>query len=432
MTVQYLQQRDVPWQASTSPPGVAGSVQFLGTTAPQAKSLGNPEWQADLEFVWRSRVTPVMRLMDDRARRLRRQAAEIEHLRVEYGRQDIALPSMVVKTLRSAEWHEHRSRALAMARADVLTSCGQRWRAVACGCGMREMKVGCDQPQLCVACRKKHARLWRRRITDGMNVALTAERSRWYRTPSTSRRGMCPGVYLITLTAPHTGDLATDRERMGKGVRKLLKHANKFGWWQTYALTWEATAGDDGKGHMHAHLAVISGWIPYRRKETEPGYDEDEMQRWDSESPNARPRPRKLTRRRYTSERGVHDVWRDAMPGALVVDIKPPRRDTDEAASSAHYLAKYVTKGVDAAEFTGRKAGELLVAFRTRRKVTTSAYFWVARDTACECCNEQFRSMGAPCSLQELLPGAVIRSKAERMRYWIPRGEPQVALRWSD
>jgi hypothetical protein len=233
---------------------------------------------------------------------------------------------------------------------------------------------------------------------------------------------MKPGIYLITLTAPHSGDLDADRDRMGNAVRKLLKHATKHGWWSTYALTWEATNGSDGNGHMHAHLAVISSWVPYTSEEVT------------FNDPDAMTPRRKGERRPSRARRGLHDVWRDSMRGAMVLDVRPPARGpkADGALSAGVYLAKYVTKGVDPAEFTGRKAGELLVAFRSRRKVSTSAQFWVARDATCECCGDPFTSTGAPCSLQELLPGAVLRSMAERAGWFIPRGDPQVALRWSE
>lgn len=360
------------------------------------------EWQADLEYVWRVRTSEAGRILSDRARRYRRIAKDP-------ARCPPSTPRLRVVLLRAAEWAEHRARALAMSRADVASACGKRWRSVTCGCGPREMRVGCDQPQLCGTCRRKHSQKWRKRITAGMDAALREERARWHR--SYPRRGMRPGIYLITLTAPHSGDLATDREAMGGAVRKLLKHATKYDWWRTYALTWEATSGADGLGHMHAHLAVISSWVPYTSKQA--------VDRGDAVS----------GRRRVV--RGLHDVWRDAMPGAVVLDVKAPRTGADDAQSAGQYLAKYVTKGVDAAEFTGRKAGELLVAFRCRRKVTTSAGFWVKAITDCECCGEAYRSLGAPCSLQELMPAAVLRSMAERTRYRdVDRFPPQVALRW--
>lgn len=403
-------------QGGVRPPDAARSVLVLGTSAPAAKSLGNPEWVADLEYVWRRRTEPERERLEQRARSMRRVARDVMRLEVEYARQDILLPAMRVQALRSAEWAEERARAVAMERADVVATCDERWRSIACGCTRHDVRVGCDQPTLCATCRKRHAAKWWRRITAGMATALARELAAWHRTPSHRRRGMPPGIYLITLTAPHSGDMVSDRERIGKGVRKLLKHAAKYDWWRTYALTWEATGGDDGKGHVHVHLAVISSWVPYRRREV--ALDDADLERWDSESPNARPRPARLGKRQYTTERGLHDVWRDAVPGAIQPDVSPPNRARKQAESAAHYLAKYVTKGVDPIEFTGAKAGELLCAFRNRRKVSTSAGFWQDEPAKCACCGELYRQTEAPCSLQDIAPGAVLRSHVTR-RLWL-------------
>jgi len=392
--------------------------------------VSDTEWSADLEYVWRSRSTAAIARLGERAERMRRTVRDVERMEREFGRVDVLLPAMRIAATKSAEWAEDRAQAMAMSRADVVALCGQRWRSVACGCGPIEFKVGCDQPQLCGPCRRRHTRKWQQRITKGLDAALRAARARYHETPRYRRRGMLPGIYLMTLTAPHSGDLATDRERMGKAVRKLLKHANKYRWWSTYALTWEATNGDDGLGHMHCHLAVISGWIPYRREEVIGGIDAQE--RWDSESPNARPVSPRIKRRVYLSERGLHDVWRDAMPGALVLDVKAPRQGSDDAATGGQYLAKYVTKGVDPSEFTGRKAGELLVAFRGCRKVSTSQSFWDRSIPECECCGTRYRSVLAPMSLQQTAPASMLRAMSERTRWRDPgRCPPQVDLRWS-
>jgi len=406
-----------PAQVCSAGSDAARSVPVLGTTAPTAKSLGNPEWVADLEYVWRSRTEPELRRLHDRARRMRTWSHAAGRLADEYELHGLALSlaSHRVTALRSAEWAEHRARSIAMTRQDVVNTCDERYRSVACGCSRFEFKVGCEQPQLCASCRVKHARKWQQRIASGINRALEIERAAWRRTPAHRRRGMLPGVYLLTLTAPHSGDMVADRETIGRAVRKLLKHANKFGWWKTYALTWEATGGTDGLGHVHVHMAVVSSWIPYSRREVET--DEDDLQRWDSESPAARPRPSRYTRKRYRSERGLREVWRDAIPGAISPHVSPPKRDRNEGESAGHYLAKYVTKGVDSSEFTGRKAGELLCAFRNRRKVSTSAAFWMHGTKTCDCCSQPFRSLGAPCSLQDIAPGAVLRSMSERQRW---------------
>lgn len=348
-----------------------------------------------------------MRSLGQRARRRRRQAQRLPE----------DCPRLRVVALRSAEWAEHRARALALPRSDIAAACGQRWRQTICSCGVREVKVGCDQPQLCGRCRRRHSMKWRKKIVAGMDAALRQARAAWDATPHYRRRGMRPGIYLITLTAPHSGDLETDRKAMGRAVRKLQKHATAAGWWRTYALTWEATAGSRGDGHMHAHLAVVSSWIPYTAKQASH-YDAD---LW---------APRRKGERAKRAARGLWEIWERCMPGAHVLDVQAPRRGGDGSLAAGHYLAKYVTKGIDPEEFTGAKAGELLVAFRSRRKVSTSRGFWIPADTTCACCGEHVRSLGAPCSLQELLPGAVLRARAERVGYFVERGPPQVALSW--
>lgn len=386
---------------------------------PMALEVDADEWQADMEHVWRTRVASVIASLDERARRRRREARAVtdDGIVPNWAGEDDSQDGIRVAAEKSAEWAEYRARALAMARADVVGACGQRWRRIQCGCSMLELKVGCDQPQLCSSCRVKHAQRWRRRITDGMDAALRRERKAWWGVPRYRRRGRAPGIYLLTLTAPHSGDLAVDRERMGRAVRKLLKHATAEGWWRTYALTWEATGGTRGDGHMHCHLAVISSWIPYTSAQALTA------------DVNAYTPRRKGERKRIA--RGLHEVWRDAMPGALVLDVSAPRKGADDAASAGGYLAKYVTKGVDAAEFTGRKAGELLVAFRARRKVTTSAGFWREEHRECPCCEQAWRATDRPISLVELMPGAVLRAWSERTRYRDgDRVPPQVGLRW--
>jgi hypothetical protein len=204
---------------------------------------------------------------------------------------------------------------------------------------------------------------------------------------------MMPGVYLVTLTVPHSGSIIKDRETIASGWRKLTKIANARNWWGAYALTYEVTPGteEDGfRGHVHVHLAAISSWIPYEE---------------------------------------LRDAWRE-FTGAEVIDVSAPRSGRCE--SAADYLAKYVTKGVDPAVFTGQKAGELLVAMRGKRKVTTSVGFWrPTRDleTLCKVCGERHQALGAPPALVSVAPGAVLQAYAERIGWWVPRGGIQVLLK---
>jgi hypothetical protein len=416
VTDNYLPQRSVPWQVSTGESDAARSVLLLGTTAPAAELLANPEWTADLEYVWRTRMAPERDRLQLRARRMATLARRLDPDKAPERAPLADTPMFRLAAMKRGEWAAERARAVAMSRVDVLSTCDQRWRTIACECGRRDIRVACDQPQLCSKCRKRHATLWRRRLTVGFDAALRRERREWYATPSYRRQGREPGIYLLTFTMPHTGDLETDRAAMGPAIRKVLKHADKWGWWKTYALTWEATGGSRDEGHLHVHMAVISSWIPYTS-----------LQVASRDAGLYVPGSAHLTRGRG---RGLHELWAHAMPGSIQPDVRPPRRGSDDSASAGGYLAKYVTKGVDIDEFTGRKAGELLVAFRNRRKVSTSAHFYIVKDAACPCCKAMFRMVEAPCSLQDLAPGAVLRSQAERLRWWVPRGEPQVSLRW--
>ena len=354
-----------------------------------------------------------MLALDARARRARREMRRIEDVGMRLaadpalrGAPPLAPPTVLAQLARAhaevrrgMHWAESRARSMALRRSDVLASCGERWRTVGCGCQRIEMRVGCDQPLLCVGCRRKHSRRWASRITAGLDDAVRAARRRWFSTASVDRRGMLPGVYLITLTGPHTGDLVLDRKRMARALRLLTKSAHAAGWWSSYAATWEATPGTDGAGHLHVHLAVVSSWVPYTEAQAGAG-------------------------------RGLHEAWREALPGALVVDVQPPRKRADGARSAGEYLAKYVTKGVESAGFTGEKAGELLVALRGQRKVQTSLGFWRVKDPVCPCCRVRWELIQTPCSLRALMPGAWLSAEAERSRWRDPgRAPPQPVLR---
>lgn len=374
------------------------SVQSLGTSAKAAPELGNPEWVADLEYVWRMRTNDALQLLHSRARAQRRRqlaAGRAVHEALERGDRAAAAAAAWdrVTLARSAEWAEHRAQAMALPRQELVAACGERYRMVACGCGKREVKVGCDQPQLCARCRKRHWRRWRRRITRAMDAHVRAARGTWHAERKRGEaRGMMPGVYLVTLTVPHSGSIVSDRETIAAGWRRLTKVANARGWWGAYAMTYEVTPGtaEDGyRGHVHVHLAAISSWIPY-----------DELR----------------------------EAWHK-FTGAEVIDVSAPRSGRCE--SAADYLAKYVTKGVDPEVFTGQKAGELLVAMRGKRKVTTSKEFWrPTRDLekTCKVCGERHMAIGSPPALVKVAPGAVLQAYAERVGWWVPRGGVQVLL----
>lgn len=378
--------------------GAPSSVQSLGTSANAAPGLGNPEWMADLEYVWRMRTAGVLRRLHGRARWQRRRARDEERAaaaawergdRAGWGRH----VQWRIARHRSAEWAEHRAQAMALPRQELVAACGERYRTVRCRCGTRDVKVGCDQTQLCMRCSKSHWRKWRKRITRAMDAHVRAARGEWHAARRRGeQRGMLPGVYLVTLTVPHSGSIAEDRDTIARGWRKLTKVAQARGWWSAYAMTYEVTPGterDGRRGHVHVHLAAISSWIPY-----------DEL----------------------------HEAWRK-YTGAVVIDVSAPRSKRCE--SAADYLSKYVTKGVDPSEFTGQKAGELLVAMRGKRKITTSVGFWRPTkhlETLCKRCGCRHELVATPQALAKVAPWAVLKSLAERIGWWIPRGAVQKQL----
>jgi len=435
------------------------------------------EWTADMEHVWRERVRPEVADLTARAKRYKRAARDLcdvdefggrrarlrapglrecantrRALRAQssrnvgglyaarcsvtvIGAHGSASPDgRRVELMKASEWAENRARSASMSRVDLVGTCRGRWRKVRCGCGTVELLVGCDQTTLCGWCRRRHWRRWRRRIVRAMGPQLRGARDRWNRKGA---RGRAPAIYLLTLTMPHSGDLVTDRKTMGVAWRELSKaasyggyqrgdrytpNASKFErtnkglklaraegrysldkWWGHHAGVYEVTPGTVGDGHMHMHIAVISRWVPYHE---------------------------------------LRAAWEAAIPGAVIVDVVSPEdarrkaekygRKLNGVSNAAEYLSKYVTKGVEPSEMTGRKAGELLVAFRGRRKVTTSRGFWrpLAGRVGCTECNECHRLVEAPHGLQQHAPAAVLASASERSRWRPPRGAPQIMLRW--
>lgn len=207
------------------------------------------------------------------------------------------------------------------------------------------------------------------------------------------RLGHRPGIYLVTFTAPHSGDIEVDRDRMGKSIRRLLKVANAAQWWRHYALVWECTPGRDGKGHLHAHLACVSQWIPYVE---------------------------------------LHEAWRAASPGAVMLDVKAPRGgDRKAPGKAAHYLSKYVTKGVQPSDMTGQKAGELLVAQYGKRRVTTSRHFWIEADPSCKTCGRRCYLAAAPVGLRQHAPGGVLNAMVTALAPRLREREWAVKVRWN-
>lgn len=233
-----------------------------------------------------------------------------------------------------ASWYGRRALGISEPRGGRLRSCGTSTRHVTCGCRTREVVIGCGVVQLCERCARKY---WGR-VSRDVATALSA------------RKLPAQRAYLLTLTVPHSGDLVADRVRLAQLFARLGREARRHRWWSAYAATYECTPGTDGKGHMHMHVALLSAWVPYK---------------------------------------DVHAHWRRIL-GQSSYHLHFRYRHGCPIEKAAQYIAKYASKGVDATEFTGIKAGELLAAMYGRRKVTASRGFWV-REKRCDCCGERYR-----------------------------------------
>lgn len=366
----------VPGSGSPAPVSGPGSCN-LESRATSAKHLeSQEEWQASLEWVWRTGSRPRVDAWNRRARREKRAARGVAADDHE-GR---------AAARRRSEYAAARARALSMPRADVVGLCRQRFIRVACGCGWRDAVVGCGQVALCGWCRRRHWRRWRRRITRAVSMHLDAARAAWRAAGS---RGKRPRVYLVTLTGPAVGTLEERRAALARGLRALTNAASRGRWWSTYCAVWELTPGADGVGHPHLHVVAVSRWLPYEE---------------------------------------LHRVWRAAVPGALVLNVQT-RDDRGAASAAGNYASKYVTKGTLHGELTGQTAGRWMVVCYGKRRVTCARHFW--RPSAvkgCRHCGGCVRLVAAPAGLAQLAAGKWLRAMAEVMGVWLTRGTSQTML----
>lgn len=337
-------------------------VAELTALAASREPRQDAEWWAGVDAVWHARTADDVARLRRRARAARRRGRE--------AMADNALFSAVASE-RSAQWAEWRARSVALGRRDLVDTCGTRTLAVRCGCGPITLPVGCGIGMLCPRCSATTWRKWRRRIGTALTAHERAAVASWGVRGGGGHR---PGIFLITLTAPHSGDLVADRRRMAAAWRKLSKAASAGDWWGHHVVAWEATPGADGQGHVHLHAAVVSSWVPYV---------------------------------------AVRDVWSRAVGVSVAhVNFSPPRTASRGTAyAAARYVAKYVSKGVQPDGMTAQKVGELLVAARNRRKVTTSTHFFrpVVRKP-CRKCGVGHTLEALPAALVTAAPAACWRA----------------------
>jgi len=285
---------------------------------------------------------------------------------------------------RRAIWQERAARrgqgelktVYALRRADALgrpyvtrlRQCGRRGLRVKCGCkGWRGVRpFTCRQHLTCKTCQRDRSRRMGARIRAGLESAL----------------GKRPGemIVLLTLTLRHSGAVDADRKSLADGWRRFYRSLNRTYGKFPYVGVWEVTPGDDGRGHMHMHVAVVWPWRDWS---------------------------------------DCRRMWLRACPQSERITFVARRRDgrASDPKSVANYLGKYLSKGIDTIDFTTELRTQIVAASYNTRWVFTSRCFWITFAPLCQRCNcpvigAQFRFHGhayRPCDAQ-------------------PRGDPQLEL----
>jgi hypothetical protein len=271
-------------------------------------------------------------------------------------------------------------------RSDRVASCCTTGMTLSCKCGPRRVAVGCGQRWLCDVCRARCYAMIRRAALRAWRARWSEQYRRWQRAGRP--RGAAWRYYFLRLSVRHSGNVATDRELIVDAWTKCRNWINReigrrhpyyrrrsrsgklvVGVRFPYQLTWEATAGADGLGHVHAHVIVLWPWFDWS------GLDEQWREATDGESNHVR-----IESVRAGSVDGKHTRRRGTERD----------RAADAVLAAADYVAKYASKGVTLETFDGDLAGATLAAFYCKRVVSTSYGFHVAEECRCRECGCTF------------------------------------------
>lgn len=266
----------------------------------------------------------------------------------------------VVRQTAEGPWNRHAyatARVAALSRPYVarLNRCGTMGVVVKCGCkGVRGTRwFSCRQHLTCPRCLASRSKVLHQRITAALEAAHDQS------PPGTK-------LVLLTLTTRHSGDVAADRDNIARGWRTLYKALHRRGWGKfPYVGVWEVTPGHDGRGHVHAHVAVL--W-PFRD--------------WSV----------------------VRKLWLAACPTSERITFVASRQDKKPSSprSVGNYLAKYLSKGVQTADFSPQLRADVAAASYQARSVFTSRGFWQPWVPVCPGCGiprvrAQYAWRGEPC-----------------------------------
>lgn len=236
-----------------------------------------------------------------------------------------------------------RARRLDSPYTKRLDGCARSGVNVKCGCkGRRDTRwFTCRQHLVCERCQHERARRLGVRIRKGLEAAAAAN-------PHLM-------VVLITISVRHTGDIAADRKALARGWRRFYKAYHRRWGAFPYVGTHEITPGRDKLGHPHAHIVAL--W-PHRR--------------W---GPNA-PGPR--------DEDDLATLWRAACPESTRINFEASR----SVKGAARYVSKYISKGVQGAEFAPELRTRVVCGTYGTRWLMSSVGFWVPFVPCCPDCQQ--------------------------------------------
>lgn len=289
---------------------------------------------------------------------------------------------------RGGLWHMRRAASLGRSLAGRVAGCGAQSLKVRCACGPRDVPVSCGVRLLCPACKRKTYKRLRAKLVRALAARVEASERAWIRDGRPRGRRRAPT--LLTLTTRHSGDVAADRETITRAWVRLRAWAHKRIGKFDYAMVWEVTQGEDGAGHVHAHVAALWPWIDFA---------------------------------------DVHDEWVRATDGrSSNIDIRTTRARTGakSAQQAARYLSKYASKGVQLGDFAPILAAGVLDALWQRRIASTSRGFWLPREACCRACRSRWVIVQRP----EAAPRAAPIWRAQRLWRYVGTRPDDVWERW--
>jgi hypothetical protein len=185
-------------------------------------------------------------------------------------------------------YHWHKTRAAGqLDRFSRVRRCGSERMKHFCACCAKpgpDIELNCDQHRLCIGCRQRRAHRYQKRfqikqdsIIKELRKAGLRERTK-VRPDGTLVRGGQWGEKFLTLTLPHSGDIAADVAQLPKAWRRFWRAvrthiakdvlAGETKGERAYLLRFveftrviEVTEGIDGAGHAHLHVYFVAPYI---------------------------------------------------------------------------------------------------------------------------------------------------------------------------